>query len=70
MTTFKKYCHRFEEQRLGKEEKKQSKLGQKEVYDDMASFSVLQTAWKTKSEIHISDPQRWTSEFQDKREEN
>ena len=70
MTTFKKYCHRFEEQRLGKEEKKQSKLGHEEVYDDMASFSGLQTAWKTEFEIHISNPQRWTSEFQDKKEEN
>ena len=58
MTTFKKFCHRFEEQRLGKEEKKQSKLGHKEVYDDMASFSVVQTAWKTEFEIQISNPQR------------
>ena len=41
-----------------------------EVYDDMALFSGLKTAWKTEFEIHISNPQRWTSEFQDKREEN
>ena len=33
-------------------------------------FSVLQTAWKTESEIHISNPQKWTSRFTDKREEN
>ena len=67
MTTFNIYCHRFKEQRLEKSKEKQRKLGYKEGYDDMTSFSVLQTAWKTESAIHISNPQKWTSGFMDKR---
>ena len=70
MTTFNIYCHRFKEQRLEKSREKQRKLGYKEGYDDMTSFSVLQTAWKTESAIHISNPQKWTSGFMDKRKES
>jgi hypothetical protein len=53
---------------LEKEEEKQSEMGHKGVYDNMAPFSGLKTAWKNDFEIHISNPQGWTSEFQAKRE--
>ena len=63
MTTFNIYCHRFEEQRLEKSREKQRKLGHKEGYDDMASFSVLQQHGKlnlrSTFQIHKGGPQNF-----------